>query len=133
MSLQAVNPGWQKPLELLEKLLKTYGFSEGGWVLGAFCGIGSTSVAAILVGLNSFAFDKKAFKVEATRYRVKHYTDGYSVTEEQEPSHKRQASEMVADDDAVSEDGGEDEEQAVKAQEDAQSQLDSAGTENAPA
>jgi len=132
VSLQAVNAGWQKPLELLEKLLKTYGFSEGGWVLDAFCGSGSTSVAATLVGLNSFAFDKKAFKVEATRYRVKNYTDGYSATEEQEPGNKRQASEMEADDDAVSEDGDEDEEQAVVL-EDAQSQLDIVGTEYEPA
>ena len=61
----------QKPLELLERLLKAY-TNEGDLVLDFFCGSGTTGEAALRLGRRFILVDKNPNAVKIARERVAH-------------------------------------------------------------
>ena len=98
-----MNSGWQKPLQLIKDLIDVYGFLQNGWVLDAFCGSGATSHAALLMGMNSFAFDKSKYKVDATLYRTSHFRELHGAKAELEASGKKRARDKDSDEDSADE------------------------------
>lgn len=79
---QAVLPGWQKPLKLMQLIITRYMLVTGAWVLDGFCGTGSTSHAAIMLGMSAFAFDIDQAMVQATTFRVEQWRTMHSADEE---------------------------------------------------
>ena len=73
--LQAVNPGWQKPVNLITTIIRRYMLEPGGWILDGFCGSGSTTHAAILCGMSAFCFDHNDFKLSATIQRAQSFRE----------------------------------------------------------
>ena len=68
--LQAVLPGWQKPVKLMQAIIQRHMLVQGAWILDGFCGTGSMSHAAIISGMSAFAFDQNQEMVMATANRV---------------------------------------------------------------
>ena len=91
-----MNSGWQKPLALCQKLIKRYGHEQGGWILDSFCGSGTFTHAAVLMGMSSFAFDHNKYKVDATLHRGINFRDQYDTKQELET---RPTREKIDDDD----------------------------------
>ena len=68
--LQAVLPGWQKPVKLMQAIIQRHMLVQGAWILDGFCGTGSMSHAAIISGMSAFAFDSNQEMAMATAHRV---------------------------------------------------------------
>ena len=98
--LQAVNPGWQKPLKLIKKLITSYGFVKDAWVLDAMCGSGSTSHAALLCGMNSFMFDKVPWKLHSALKRCRAFREMHSEDKELEGEPPKDPSDDDEDEEA---------------------------------
>lgn len=62
---------WQKPVLLLQRLIKQHMFDEAGdgYIVDAGCGSGSATIAALLSGMNAIAYDKDPAMVEGTDSR----------------------------------------------------------------
>jgi SAM-dependent methyltransferase len=91
-SIQVIS-SWQKPIKLISRFLALHGRPsndhEGGeaWVLDAGCGSGTASIAAILLGMNAYAFDMDESCVKGTKARLGQWTEhglesDHTVTEE---------------------------------------------------
>ena len=96
-------------MQLLQGIIRRYMLKIGCYILDGFCGTGSTSHAAVLLGMRAFAFDEDHAMVQAAAYRVEQWRNQYTPSGEIEHNLKRKQPE---DDD---EDSDEEKEEALAA------------------
>jgi hypothetical protein len=113
---------WQKPIKLILRFILLHGrpdwedpdkgtaTAQRPWVMDAGCGSGTASIAAILLGMNCYAFDEKQLCVDGTMARLTDWTNhlvdsDMAPTEEITPGarkKKRKSMEADQDDDLLS-------------------------------
>jgi hypothetical protein len=94
-----VQPGWQKPLSLLKRIIKRYMLQPGCFVLDAFSGTAATSVAAIYCGMQAFAFDSNPRMIAAGLHRVEHFRNKHDEFAEVEKTKENPKKRPAPDDD----------------------------------
>ena len=68
--MQAIAAGWQKPIGLMRMIIARYMHYKGGWITDGWCGTGTTTIAALSMGMNAFYFDSEKKTMEAARARI---------------------------------------------------------------
>ena len=78
---------WQKPIKLILRFILLHGrpnsedpadetsWEKRPWVMDAGCGSGTASLAAILLGMNAYAFDERQHCVDGTIARLADWTN----------------------------------------------------------
>jgi DNA modification methylase len=77
-SAQLVGYPTQKPLKLLERII-TLGSNAGDFVLDAFCGSGTTCVAAATLGRKFLGIDQSKDAIRLASYRLGNTPEGFGV------------------------------------------------------
>ena len=73
--MQAIAAGWQKPIGLMRMIIARYMHCKGGWITDGWCGTGTTTIAALSMGMNAFYFDSEKNTMEAARARIQKFQE----------------------------------------------------------